>query len=325
MKIHPEISVIIPIKNEAETITQCIEGILSQTIPVNEIIAIDSGSTDGTLELLGKYEKVKLVTIDAHEFNHGETRNLGVSYSKSEYCLLTVGDAVPVDEHWIENLYNGFVSKKVVAVCGQQVVPHDLDKNPLEWSNLFTKPLIKTYSFSKKEFESFSPEQQKDYCVWDDVTAIYKTEILRKIPFRKTSFAEDALWAKDALLSGYMIAYNRAARVYHYHSTNAEFTFKRTFTIAYHLYKFFGLLPKIEKNATRKTLGQLKRLIYIKKIPFNDKIYWWRYNQAIQKNRKRAIRQFLDLYNKGESFLDEYHNTFFELPPVPVKREKMLK
>ena len=48
----PNISVVIPVKNEAGKIRECIEGILSQSIPVLEIIVVDSGSTDGTIEIL---------------------------------------------------------------------------------------------------------------------------------------------------------------------------------------------------------------------------------------------------------------------------------
>ena len=72
----PNISVVIPVKNEAGKIRECIEGILSQSIPVMEIIVVDSGSTDGTIEILQDYDIVKLVQIPSDQFNHGETRNL---------------------------------------------------------------------------------------------------------------------------------------------------------------------------------------------------------------------------------------------------------
>ena len=60
----PTVSVIIPVRNEAKRIRQCIEGILKQTVPVQEIIVIDSGSTDGTLEILMEFPEVDVVEID---------------------------------------------------------------------------------------------------------------------------------------------------------------------------------------------------------------------------------------------------------------------
>ena len=129
----PSVSVIIPVKNEAVKIRACIDGILSQTVPVAEIIVIDSGSTDETVAILRSYKEVTLIEIPGTEFNHGATRNLGVSKATGEFVLLTVGDARPYNNFWIEELLNGFVDEEVAGVCGQQVVPHETDKNPVEW------------------------------------------------------------------------------------------------------------------------------------------------------------------------------------------------
>ncbi|MBA3403194.1 MAG: glycosyltransferase [Gemmatimonadaceae bacterium] len=72
------ISVVIPVRNEALNIRSCIEGILGQTVAVDEIVVLDSGSTDGTLDILLDYLKVRILAINSEEFNHGETRNTGV-------------------------------------------------------------------------------------------------------------------------------------------------------------------------------------------------------------------------------------------------------
>ena len=56
----PTVSVVMPVKNEALKIKACIEGILAQTVPVNEIIVVDSGSADGTLEILELFPQVQV-------------------------------------------------------------------------------------------------------------------------------------------------------------------------------------------------------------------------------------------------------------------------
>ena len=68
----PTVSVIIPVRNEAKRIRQCIEGILKQTVPVQEIIVIDSGSTDGTLKILAEFPEVDVVEIDGASHNKVE-------------------------------------------------------------------------------------------------------------------------------------------------------------------------------------------------------------------------------------------------------------
>ena len=120
----PTVSVIIPVRNEAKRIRQCIEGILKQTVPVQEIIVIDSGSTDGTLDILADFPAVDVIEIDGSTFNHGLTRNLGVEHATGEFCQLTVGDAYAYNEFWLEEMLKGFADEEVMAVCGQQVVDH---------------------------------------------------------------------------------------------------------------------------------------------------------------------------------------------------------
>ena len=104
----PTVSVVMPVKNEALKIKACIESILAQTVPVNEIIVVDSGSADGTLEILELFPQVQVFKIPSSEFNHGLTRNLGVSMATGEFVILTVGDAQPANEFWIEELLKGF-------------------------------------------------------------------------------------------------------------------------------------------------------------------------------------------------------------------------
>lgn len=317
--IHPSISVIIPVKNEAFKIDACIQGILSQTIPVSEIIVIDSGSTDGTIEILKKYPIVQLIEIPGTSFDHGLTRNLGVEKATGEYVLLTVGDARSYNKYWIEELLKGFENDDVVAVCGQQVVPHEKDKNPVNWFQPQTPPSFKQYQFSKESFEALSPTVKKDVCGWDDVTAMYKRKILLEIPFQKTSYSEDAIWSKQALLSGYAIVYNTAARVFHYHLEDETFTFKRSFTAMYFRYKQFGYMP-VKPNASLLTkMRVVKLLILSLGIDMKAIISWYRYNVVTKRAMLKAYYLFMDCLEKGEAYLDSRHAELCGKPPIPLK------
>jgi rhamnosyltransferase len=88
-----KISVVIPVKNGEPWLDECIQGIMSQTLfNQTEIIAIDSGSTDGSLAILEKYP-VRIYNLPPAEFNHGLTRNYGVQLCRGEYVVMTVQDA----------------------------------------------------------------------------------------------------------------------------------------------------------------------------------------------------------------------------------------
>jgi len=315
----PTVSIVILVKNGDGTLRACIEGILSQTLCDRlEILVIDSGSTDGSLDLLAKYP-VRVHHIAARDFNHGDTRNLGVRLAKGEFIAMTVQDARPVDERWLERMLKHFEDPHVAGVCGQQIVPHEPDKNPLQWFRPYSAPLSKKIWFeNRKAFEDLSPAQKVAQCGWDNVTAMYRRSALLEIPFRSVSFAEDLIWAKDALSYGYLLVYDYSSRVYHYHRERLGFRFRRHYTIQYHIHRYFGhisvpagLVMKLARNA-----------YYISKRKYcpQRRLSWLAYNARL------AIEEWLSgwyfwLVAKvgGISAVEKAHRRLCTTPPQPQR------
>ncbi|MBN1251707.1 MAG: glycosyltransferase [Bacteroidales bacterium] len=313
------VSVVIPVKNEAKKIKACIEGILNQTIKVLEIIVLDSGSTDGTLDILKKYQEVKIINISPQEFNHGETRNVGVREAKGDYVLLTVGDAVAIDNLWIENLLSSFENENIACVFGQQIVPHEPDKNPVEWFMPISKPGKHiSYIGNEDNFNKLSSYEKQQMCFIDDVTAMYRRDLLLKYPYQKVNYSEDVIWAKEILVKGYTIVYNSHAKVFHYHNTDYEFDFKRTFSVHYFRYIHFGLIPSYKRDFLFG-LRVIKKLISIKNISLVNKLKWYFYNINQQKAIRKATNEFIEIMKKGDENIKIYYNKNFGMPPVPIK------
>src|SRR5215217_1494790 len=90
MKKLPLISVIIPCYNQAKYLGEAIESVLGQTYRNFEIIVVDDGSTDDTVEVAGSYGEVECVEQE----NRGlaEARNAGVRASKGEYLVFLDAD-----------------------------------------------------------------------------------------------------------------------------------------------------------------------------------------------------------------------------------------
>lgn len=317
---NPRISVIIPVRNEEKKIRDCLNGIINQSLSVYEIIVIDSGSTDRTLDILNEFPFVRVIQIPANEFNHGDTRNLGVRESNGDFCLFTVGDAVAYDSDWLKNLFAGFTSDDIVGVCGSQVVPHDSDKNPVEWFRPITDPPVIAYKFTRDQFEKLSPLEKKAACSWDDVTALYRKSILISIPFQRITYGEDALWAKEALLAGHSLVYTPLARVYHYHLENYEFTLKRTFTTLYFRYKQFGLISTMPNFTFMNRLSLIKTLFFKSNLSLKDSMYWLQYNLNLRRARNEAFILFYSALKSGEGELENLHKKICGAPPIPVKK-----
>jgi glycosyltransferase involved in cell wall biosynthesis len=95
------VSVIIPVYNGEQYISETIESVLNQTIENFELIIVNDGSTDGTLELLkkfqNKYSKIKI--IDKPNSGVSDTRNIGIIHSNGKYVALLDADDIWLKEN----------------------------------------------------------------------------------------------------------------------------------------------------------------------------------------------------------------------------------
>ncbi|MFI5156559.1 MAG: glycosyltransferase family 2 protein [Chitinophagales bacterium] len=322
IKVKILISIVIPVKNGDAWLDKTMPAILGQSLmDQTELIVIDSGSTDRTKSILEKYP-VKLINIPSNEFNHGATRNLGVENSTGKYVVMTVQDAKPVGKKWLELLLEPFSDEKVAAVCGQQIVPHDSDKNPIQWFRPVSKPSIrKVFYPGWEEFGSLSPQEKRNACSWDNVNAMYRRESLVKIPFRNVDFAEDMHWAKDALESGYCLVHSGFAQVEHYHNNSSHSNFVRQFAEDFLLYKMFGIMPKNGTPNSFMMLRDMKRLLKENRVSFRDKWKWLQYNRMLRESSKQANLHFFNSLALGEDNLEDSYqklNTSFSQPLKPV-------
>ncbi|TKX30607.1 glycosyltransferase family 2 protein [Campylobacter estrildidarum] len=107
----PKISIVIPSLNSIKYIHECIDSVLNQTLQDIEIICVDAGSTDGTLEVLREYEKKdkRLKVILSDKKSYGYQMNLGIKKTKGEYLGIVESDDY-IKKNMYEDLYN--IAKK---------------------------------------------------------------------------------------------------------------------------------------------------------------------------------------------------------------------
>jgi len=110
MHSQTQVSVVIPTFNAQRTIVELLQVLMIQTIIPNEIIIIDSSSTDETLRLISDFDIKIVTTIDRSTFNHASTRTLVSKKSKNDILIFLTQDAIPVNEFMIENITMHFSS-----------------------------------------------------------------------------------------------------------------------------------------------------------------------------------------------------------------------
>ena len=91
---NPHVSVVIPIFNVEAFLPQCLDSLLNQTMKDFEIIAVDDGSTDSSLDILMKYaDKDERITVISQNNNYaGIARNAGISVASGKYIIFLDGD-----------------------------------------------------------------------------------------------------------------------------------------------------------------------------------------------------------------------------------------
>jgi rhamnosyltransferase len=306
----PSVSIVIPVRNESRGLKACLESWLSQTVEVNEIVVIDSGSTDGTVTIARQFQRVIVREIPSSDFNHGTTRNHAMKFVTGDLTLMTVGDARASDNQVLEKLTRHFTDEKVAGACGIQIVPHETDKNPVEWFKPQSKPISKHFCFKQDdEFENLLPEQKQEAASWDDVIAMYRTKTLRdQIPFRTITYGEDPAWAVDALRLGHKLVYDPEARVYHYHLENSEITYKRAVTMYCLRNWLFGTVPNPINISARQRLRILRCLLLNKQLTSKQKMKWYFFNISNLRAIQRATKDFLEAIKQGPERLQELHD-----------------
>jgi len=123
------ISVIIPTHNAGFSLQELISRLASQDLPPNEIIIIDSSSSDNTTDI-AKKSGAFVMTIPKESFDHGRTRNTAALKAKGEILVFMTQDALPANPSLLRLLTAPLLQGDIVAACGRHL-PKD-DASPLE-------------------------------------------------------------------------------------------------------------------------------------------------------------------------------------------------
>lgn len=102
-----KVSVIIPVYNTEKYLAECLDSILNQTLDSYEIIIVNDGSTDGSLQLINQYEKCysNISVINQTNKKQGAARNAGLKAAKGEYvCFIDSDDMLK--KNALEHCYN---------------------------------------------------------------------------------------------------------------------------------------------------------------------------------------------------------------------------
>lgn len=115
---NPTISWIIRTKNEEKWLGKVLEVLYMQSRLDFEVILIDSGSTDKTLEIASFYPIRKIIKIDQQDFGYSYSLNIGISHAWGEFIGIISAHSLPISRNWYQDSFKNFSDKNVAGVTG---------------------------------------------------------------------------------------------------------------------------------------------------------------------------------------------------------------
>ena len=283
-----KVSIIVPVYNEEQYISATLDSIINQNFKDFELIVVDDGSTDNTLEIVTeKLSNSKINHKIIHQENSGvsSARNRGIKESCGDYIVFVDADDYILTDH-LMHLYNPDYDFNLI-----QLVKKDGEK--LSKTYFYDKEEITTQDFIKMELEMKIP--------FNFVQLSYNADIIRNndLKFREdVTYGEDSDFAMRALSYGDKIGIsNEITYFYIQHESSLIRTSKL---------KRFDYIPVLEDLAQfyeKQNLNDLATLIHTSRIPraifgnmnyffFND----YDFDEVMSKMKE------LDLFDKLSKF-----------------------
>ncbi len=224
---HPVISIIIPTLNGGKVFRQLLEQLSAQSIKADELLIVDSSSSDATLSVAREFGAT-IIEIPQNEFDHGATRSMAAKHARGDILLFFTQDAVPETEDVIKGLVEPLLRDASIGISYGRQLPNidaSLSATALRTFNYPAQSI--TREFSDRERLGLKTAFVSNSC------AAYRRSCLEEVNFfpEKLIFGEDTCTAGRLLEKGYKIAYVAEAAVFHSHNYSLLQEFRRSFDI----------------------------------------------------------------------------------------------
>ena len=221
------VSVVIPTYNGLNDIKTLISSLQKQKNVNLEIVVVDSGSTDGTVEYL-RENNVELITIPNNQFSHSGARNLGASKASGKYLLFMTQDANITNEEFVCEFLQPILKGEAVACICRQTPRKDADLYARfcvyqfnEFVGLY-KDLITEYS------SKYDKVTERQMAQLNDVCCIIDKGIFDKYKY-SGEFAEDLELGRRLIKDGYNLYHMSNLEIIHSHTRNSFYFFCRSY------------------------------------------------------------------------------------------------
>lgn len=211
----PAVSIIMRSYNEGWALLQTLPALQAQDFTDWELIVIDSGSTDGSQELIRAAAPAHFVQITPVEYNPSKVMNHGMRLARSAFGVFLNADATPQGGHWLRPLVDALQEPRVAACFGRQIPRPDCQA-----------------VFACDYERCFGPDRES--ARWQHFFSMVSSG-LRKDIWSRRGFREDLQYAEDDEYTrwcrgqGHAVCYVPESVVMHSHNYTPEQAHRRAF------------------------------------------------------------------------------------------------
>jgi rhamnosyltransferase len=211
----PLVSIIVRSFNEGWALRETLPALRAQDYANYELIVIDSGSTDGSEELIRQAKPRHFVGIKPQEYNPSRVLNRGMELAKAEFGVFLNADATPQGKGWLRPLVEALQDRRTAAVFGRQIPRPDCRA-------------VYAHDYER----CFGPRRAS--AQWEHFFSMVSSG-LRKDIWAKRGFLESMQYSEDdeytrwCRTQGYLVAYCPDSVVMHSHNYTPEQAYRRYF------------------------------------------------------------------------------------------------
>jgi len=281
MEVKSLISVIVPVYNAENTIEQCVNSIIKQTYLNLEIILVNDGSKDKSIEICQKLQKEdnRIIVIDKENEGVSKTRNKGIDIAQGEYITFVDSDDY-IENNMIEILYNN-IQNYDLCTCNYYAIKNN--KKTI-------KSNIESYTIEEGQVNEYIEKMQKEMLFYNPVNKIFKAKIIKENNIR---FEHNIHVGEDYLFNIEYLKYVKKAKyisqpLYNYIIQNGTLSQK-------YIERFIPLEMKIVRNVKEIYEERAFDMTYI----YNQYMELLKsniYNLQIGQKSRKEIKKFIEEY-----------------------------
>jgi rhamnosyltransferase len=225
--------------NEGWALRETLPALRAQTHQNRELIVIDSGSTDGSCELIRQAKPAHFIQIRPEDYNPSRVINHGMKLARADFVIFLNADATPQADNWLTPLLEALQDPQTAAVFGRQIPRPDC---PAVYANDYQR------CFGEK----------RESARWDHFFSMVSSGLRRDV-WSKRGFREEMQYSEDdeytrwCRAQGYQVVYCPASVVMHSHNYTPRQAYRRSFGEAKALAAVWSRHPE-QVNWTRTVL-----------------------------------------------------------------------